>query len=468
MKKFILLLIILYNITINNIYASDEACFNTHPEINEYIDSMREVINSIEGKDFSSEELGGDSISQFGQGFSDVSRQLLRGTYMSAIVMKNITLDAVGGQSFTNLKMIFNSGVAIRDWKLLLYLERDLSDKAPKIGYAGILGEKIKKDEYEQYQEILEEIYIIDKISGWDQNITYSDLLQFIWKFNTFYKEIYLDAVGHNKPDFSLEEMANKLFRTTKLKVAEINNDEYQEFKEYYRLAVGSDNICEDNYSEKFLENIQKITGNSAFDGGSALDKFSESWLLLQEVLNDVRSSGELSREYEERKEKLLKRHYGTTLANDLMSYEGTWGVGMTRDTIKNEVLDPLVSFVDKLEYVSKTTEATDEVTKEQVEESLQNKQSRAVAKEAFSAEMTNTFDTILSMQQEQFVESTLQDPRPITHEIPFLSKRVYEGVKVLGDRGNADTIIYNLGNACQYQCVNHGNPYSDCWYDNK
>ncbi len=466
MKKFSVILICFVLLIDGNLAYAWQACYSTPSQIQDYTQSMYTIINQIPTRTIQEQQVGWNAVTRFGEQALDASNQLMQGTYVWARIMKKISMDMVWWDAFANMKMAFNSDAAIRDWNQLINLERYITDQALKVWYAWVLNIPVSESQVDGLKNNFDSIPIIEKTSWWEDRPTYWDLLEFVWKLNTFYKEIYLNAVWTNVKDRTLEEAAQALFSKTTLKVSSINNSDYNELKEAYEWATGYDNVCQDSYSEEFLENVESITESAAFRWWNALERFSDAWNLLKQTLNDVSPSWEVSQEYEDRKEDLLRRHYWTSLADDLMTYTWTWWVGMMRDSIKDNVIDPLHQLPTRIDEISTTTAIWEEKIDEEQRESIQRQHWQTIQRQAFQKDMENTFNSVLDMQQEQFADSTLQDPRWITQKIPTLSQKVYQWVNIIGSRQDSDTIIYNLGNACQHQCQNHWDPYDDCWYE--
>lgn len=465
--KRVLLIIILTVFTTNYTFASAQSCFTTPQEIDSYISSIVQVISNIPKWSFDWYMVWWDAWIRFQEWAPSVSRQLMEWTFVWAQVMTKISLNAVAWDMFTNMKIIFNSPAAIRDWKRLISLEEYITESSLKIAYSWVWNVALDESAKNSFKNIFEWIAIIDWTSWWDDwTITYWDVFWFTWKVHNFYKEVYLNLVWNNTNDRDLEEAAISLFQTDKIKISSINNSEYNNLKNQYALSTWAWNVCEDTFSKEFLDNIRMITQNSWMRWWDALERFANAWELLKEVLNDISWSQQLSKEYEARKAELLARHYWQELAEDLLSYKWTWWVWMLLDSLKENVVSPLISLSNKIEEISKTSEISDEVFSQERTDWIQQNQSNQITRESFAASMSNSFDLVLSMQQIDFADSTLQDPRPITQKIPDLSKIVYQWVLVVWARDKKDTIIYNLGMACQYQCVNHWDPFTDCWYD--
>ncbi len=466
MKKILLLLIVLYIYLFSSNSFAD-ACFTTPNQVNEYMQTVNDVVNSIPRSSYEDENVWWDAITRFWQWASEVTWQIVQWTYVGAVIMSKITKQAVPGWDFfANMNIISNSEAAIRDWNQLINLERHISDVALQAWYAWVLNNTVDQGTLESIRSSIEWLDIVDSVSWFGDAPTYWDLVLFLWNFHAFYKEVYLNAVWH-PIDRDLEAAANDFFAGNRLRVSSVNRWAIDEINQEYENATGAGNVCEDSYSDQFMENIESITLNAMNVWGDSIQRFSDSYALLKEVLNDVSPSWETSQEYDERKQELLRRHYWTELADELSSYEWAWWVWMMRDSLKENVVSPMRDLSYRIEEVSSTWERNQEIDRKEDTRSVTRSQSDSASQDSFRRDMKQTFDSVLDMQWESFADSTLEDPRGITMLFPELSKKVYSSYNTVGEMWEADTIIYNLWNACEYQCTNHWDPSSDCWYDN-
>jgi hypothetical protein len=67
------------------------------------------------------------------------------------------------------------------------------------------------------------------------------------------------------------------------------------------------------------------------------------------------------------------------------------------------------------------------------------------------NAALEETLNSYIEIQQ----HAILSNPRDITQQIPILCANIQTALNTIGDKEATQTIIQNLGIACEKQCVN-------------
>lgn len=72
-------------------------------------------------------------------------------------------------------------------------------------------------------------------------------------------------------------------------------------------------------------------------------------------------------------------------------------------------------------------------------------------------ASFQNTFQQVLSLQNEMQVEAVYSDVNRVTHQFPALSAAVYQSMELIGKKNSEWKLYHAMGNVCDLQCTNLG-----------
>ncbi len=459
MKKIILVLFcILLMLGFARADSECPQCNETHEVFDDYVDWMSSILNLLSEDE---DEEGGSRwiIKEAWEGakwFWAQASQWVASTLSMALlnVGDAAVLDIMSMRVF---RIIYNGEVAIRDWRKLMFLKEQITDKALELGFTWVFMMAISSQQADEIENIIEEDFeLIEDIEWVSTNKNYYEIFQLLVNLHYLHEEAFLFAIREGvpiRPDepASIQAYLEEYFDPIPFEVTLDYEGSYSELKDAYSCATGITNNCPGWMVESVKENIESIaeTGSEADE---IWDRYVDSMDRLVTAFTNIT-------EPTQREEELLDKYYWWEA--DRIRDADMRGIGTMRSSMQD--------LEDDLDQISKDIE---EMSKEQKADlgevdTSQTTPTQEISDGDFAENMKNTMEEIFVMQENNFRDNLLEDPRWITDIVPELSIHVWDSIHLLWDKDEELTIIDSLWRACQAQCTNFGDPTTDCWYDN-
>ncbi len=439
MKKVIVILyilILLFTNSLNIVEAQNDdapsVCFVSPDETQDFIDSITDFLVWFDMPDWET-----------------YSRNTLAAPIWTiASIMSTIWW------SFANVGMNFASTIRMmnweeeifRDYRKVYQLKSSVDDFFNDIWFSIIAFNNVDEEEIGRFNEIFanEDNFLQYEITDEINYIAYGSILYdyyFVWK------SIFLDAAmwRENPRAFIWSDRVwnedKKPNRVDKVDI-DINYDNYQYLKNSY------DALDRCPKQSGFSESMNNLRNNFKDDSADALGRISKDWWRLSEASKSSRDAASWEWALS------LDRYWN--LETDLSDLDGLENPFSTEKNLPD----------DCYERVNEWTQMRRE-RKDECFDGLESPDDSVVEnkiKENFTSNVASVFEFIWESEKSQLTDlnKDIQYSKNITNNITTLSRNVHNAINIIWDEWESNTIVDNLGNACESQC---GNLWWVCWY---
>ncbi|UFX82844.1 hypothetical protein [Candidatus Absconditicoccus praedator] len=414
-------------------------CFNTTDEVQLFVSSISGFLRNVDLDQ--DDSLKSQALS-------------VPGGVISALLNSVVSM-GVGMINFTELIQILMADEPVfRDFRKIYELEMHVSDFLHQVGFSGIAFANVDDDTISLFNDYFnnEDLYIRYYIKD---DINYFELASILHNIYFMGQTVFVDASfertqprgfdngevswpDENQPSWN--DSVNIIF----------NEEKYDKLKEDY----GNVGDCPSQVG--FREQLGGIRDDFKEGGADAMGRIQDDAARLGEALRDAGESmfGEgaaerwrdwgssaisIETDFEDLED--LENPFSEidTLPDDCYDEETIPGTNETRRVLK-----------DECRYAG-LEESAGDITSDQKIDNFKNN-------------IESVYDSVMLAQDDGVADlnKNMEYIKNITNNIPSLSRNIYNGINIIGERGEENTIIDNLGNACELQCSNLG---GICWY---
>lgn len=455
------------------VFADDcQSCYVTPDQVYKYINSVKKILNIINVKwanSFNTSSSSNSSSSAWNV-FEEVWNKT-QNTWKKAVWSAESAYDSIrmslvltkdmsawfSDDVMASYKVISNTDVGIRDWKLLVALDNLISDKIYKIWAANLVDKQISKNDTVRINKELKNIELFGDIEiNW---ATYSDLMWLLWDINTFYKNIYLDFTFSNSKDIDHEENAVKIrqgywSRFSMSIDRTIIYDYIEMMKKQYECSTKA-SVCPWPISE-FWNDVNKILDSTWKDASKTVEKVKKSYNRLKEVLSKIKSfwKDNFTKSMEDKKNWLLARTQWIN-ATQVIWYTWTWWVWKMWDKTKEDVINPWMSLVDDADRKAKQFFSKPIDLKEAERVKVGEDYTDSFKEVQFESDLASIINWVYTLHDKNTTNVVMENPAQVTSLFPSLSMKVYNNINVIWSSDKEWSISKNMIDACEQQCSN-------------